>query len=312
MFSLLAALTLYIAFKPVQPALSAGDYLPRPSRQAHLVLSAKKDMTRPPDIKDPGRLGIETAAKAVAVIDWETGAVLFEKNAGQPLPIASLTKLMTALVVLDGRPDWRRTVIMTEDDQQIGDLPMLLPGEEFAVGDLFNLSLIASSNDAAVALARSTGLSRDEFLGRMNALAGEMGMERAEFHDVTGLDPRNVAAARDVALLVRKALSVEEIRKTVRLQSYEYAPINGPKRRARSTDQLLDSFLSRPPFDFLGGKTGYIDEAGYCFGAAAQNGDGDRVVAVVLGAANKDERFREVKKLIYWAFDAFAWPGRGE
>jgi len=312
MFSLLAALTLYIAFAPVQPALSVGDYLPQTARRAFLPLAGNKDPVLAPAKKDPGRVGIETAAKAVALIDWRTGASLYEKNSATPLPIASLTKLMTALVVLSEDPEWTRSVTMTEDDQQIGDIPLLLPGEEFSVSDLFHLSLIASSNDATAALARSTGFPRQGFLDKMNSLAGELGMTQASFFDVTGLDPRNSASARDIALLVRKALSVDIIRRTVALQAYEYAPKGGAKRRVRSTDQLLDSFLNRPPYEFLGGKTGYIDEAGYCFGAAAQNTDGDRVVAVVLGAASKDERFREVKKLIYWAFDSYTWPVHDE
>jgi len=311
MFSLLAALTLYIAFAPVQPALSVGDYLPRQLPRAHLTLAAKRDTVPPPVRKDPDRLGIETAAKAVSVIDWRSGSVLYEKNAGQPLPIASLTKLMTALTVLDGQPDFGRTVAFSADDQQAGDIPLLIPGESFTVADLFNLSLIASSNDATAALARSTGLTRAEFLAKMNSMAREIGMSQAEFYDVTGLDERNRASARDVALLVRKALSVDLIRETVSRQAYDFAPLGGSRRHVRSTDQLLESFLSRPPYSFLGGKTGYIDEAGYCFGAAAQNAAGDRVVAVVLGAASKEERFREVKKLIYWAFDAYAWPDRG-
>jgi D-alanyl-D-alanine carboxypeptidase (penicillin-binding protein 5/6) len=135
-------------------------------------------------------------------------------------------------------------------------------------------------------------------------------MAGATFVEATGLDPQNMATAHGVALLVRKALNSEEIKRVVAKRSYDFTAPNGDRRHVDSTDQLLDSFLSRPPYAFLGGKTGYLDEAGYCFGAAAENPDGDRVVAVVLGADNKDDRFREVKRLIYWTFDVYEWPTR--
>jgi D-alanyl-D-alanine carboxypeptidase len=84
--------------------------------------------------------------------------------------------------------------------------------------------------------------------------------------------------------------------------------VSGLPHSARSTDELLGSFLDREPYKLLGGKTGFIQEAGYCFGAAAENADGDRVIAVVLGADSKELRFQEVKSLIYWSFDAYEWP----
>jgi len=312
MFALIAALTLYMALAPVQPALSVGDYRPHFSRQVHLTLAADRPDTirQVPIKKDANRLGIETSAKAAIIIDWQTAQPLLEENADTPQPIASLTKLVTALVVLERGPEWGKMLTMLPADQQIGDIPLLLPGEAFTIEDLFNLSLIASSNDAAAALARSTGLPADKFVEEMNAMAAAIGMDGASFVEPTGLDPLNLATARDVALLVRKALSAPDIKKTVAKRSYDFTAPNGDRRHVDSTDQLLDSFLSRAPYVFLGGKTGYLDEAGYCFGAAAENAGGDKVVAVVLGAENKDDRFREVKRLIYWAFDAYEWPAR--
>jgi D-alanyl-D-alanine carboxypeptidase len=144
----------------------------------------------------------------------------------------------------------------------------------------------------------------------MNETAAAIGMTGAAFTEPTGLDADNVATARDVAVLVRKALERKEIREAATRREYRFTAQTGLSHAVRSTDELLGSFLDKAPYRFLGGKTGYIEEAGYCFGAAAENGDGNGVVAVVLGAPTKELRFKEVKSLIYWAFDAYAWPSR--
>jgi D-alanyl-D-alanine carboxypeptidase len=309
MFSFLVALTLYAAFQPVRSSVPVEAYLPRtegPPKAAQVRAATG------PVKKDPGRLGIATTARAAAVVDWETGTTLFEKNADAPMPIASITKLMTALVVLSTVPDWDKDVLVLGSDHRPGGIPYVAPGERIAVRDLFNLSLIASANNATVALARSTGLTPEEFVARMNVMASAIGMRNARFADPTGLDPGNVASARDVAALIKKSLSSPEIRDALRMPTYAFTARTGRYHAVRSTDYLLWSFLNRPPYAFLGGKTGFIDEAGYCFGAAAQNGDG-KAVAVVLGAPTKGDRFREVKGLLYWAFDAYEWPkGSGE
>jgi D-alanyl-D-alanine carboxypeptidase len=133
-------------------------------------------------------------------------------------------------------------------------------------------------------------------------------MTNSNFVEPSGLDPENRASARDVAALIRAALSSPTINAIVSTREYSFVAKDGRPHVVRSTDELLGSFLTRPPYEFLGGKTGYLDEAGYCFGAAARDGRGNRLIAVVLGAPSKDQRFAEVKSLMYWAFDAFEWP----
>jgi D-alanyl-D-alanine carboxypeptidase len=310
MFSLLVALTMYLVLQPAMPALSVDDYLPQRLRRSTLPLAAAAPKKVPvaPVKKDPRRLGVDIKAKAAVVVDWRSGASLFEKNADEPLPIASITKLMTALVALGDKPDLGRTVDILGSDERPGGIPYLVPGEQVTVGDLLHLSLIPSANGAAVALARSTGRSAEEFVTKMNETAAGLGMTGTTFVDPTGLESGNTATARDVATLVRHALSIEKIREIASMRQYEFTALTGRHHSIRSTDELLGSFLSKPPYAFLGGKTGYLEEAGYCFGAAASNEGGDRVVAVVLGAETKEDRFREVKSLLYWAFDAYDWP----
>lgn len=309
MFSFLIALTLYVALAPVRPALSVADYLSPPVTSSRLELSKPREVPPPrlPQIVDASRLGVETTARAAALMDWRSGQMLFAKNADQPLPIASMTKLMTALVALDSGRPFDATVEMAASDMRPGDINQALVGERLTFGDLFNLSLVASSNDATAALARATGWSEEDFVRRMNEKAAEIGLKSTSFVEPTGLDGRNVASAADAAQLVRQALNDARVRAAVTLPDYVFAPVGGHERRARNTDLLLGGFFSRPPYSFLGGKTGFIEESGYCFGAAAANGDGDKVIAVVLGAATRDDRFQEVKALLWWAFDAWRW-----
>ena len=312
MFSLLVALTMYMTFSPATPGLSMSEF--RPPRRATLplaALAARPSFPAAPVKKDPNRLGVETSAKAVVVADWKTGMALYEKNADTPQPLASITKLMTAMVVLDRDPDWDAVMDVRAGDERPGGVPYLIPGEHVTVEDLFNMSLVPSANGATVALARSTGYSVAEFVAKMNETAAAIGMIGATFTEPTGLDSGNVATARDVAILVRKALERKEISDVVTKPEYRFTAKTGMNHAARSTDELLGSFLDKAPYRFLGGKTGFIEEAGYCFGAAAENANGDGVIAVVLGAPTKELRFREVKSLIYWAFDAYAWPSRG-
>ncbi|HTM68247.1 MAG TPA: serine hydrolase [Candidatus Binatia bacterium] len=309
MFSLLLALTMYLTFTPAKPGLSVAEYVPPRRSTLPLAAAVTKPVVPVPVKKDPSRLGLETQSRSVMVADWKTGAELFEKNADAPQSLASITKLMTALVVLDQGPDWNAVVEVKPGDERPGGVPYLIPGEKVTVENLFNLSLVPSANGATVALARSTGLTSEEFVAKMNEKASQLGMTGAKFVEPTGLEADDVATARDVAILVRTALSRDEIRRTVTKSAYRFTAKTGLPHAVRSTDELLGGFLERDPYHFLGGKTGYTEEAGYCFGAAAENGDGDGVVAVVLGAPTKEARFKEVKSLMYWAFDAYAWPG---
>lgn len=310
MFSFLVALTLYMSFAPERPAATLSQYLPR--TRAFLPLSAaaadQPAATFAPRKKDSLRLGVETASRSAFVMDWRTGTPLLEKDADMPRPIASITKLMTALVVLDEGVGMDRVVEVLPSDARPGGIPYVIPGERIRVRDLFNVSLIASGNGATVALARSTGLSMEEFAARMNAMAFAIGMRNSFFVEPTGLDPSNVASARDVALLLKAALEKGDIKDAVLRKDYEFTAETGLDHKIRSTDELLDSRLSQPPYGLLGGKTGFLYEAGYCFAAAARNASGDKVVAVALGAPDRESRFRDVKDLIYWAFDAYGWP----
>ncbi len=262
----------------------------------------------PPEKKEGSvSLGIETTARAALVLDEGTGAILFEKNSDEKLSLASLTKLMTILVFLEKEIDWDKTIKLTKEDNREGGIFYARPPEEVTVKDLFNMTLVGSVNNAAVALARSTGESQEEFIAEMNAKAESFNMPSATFVDQTGLGVENQGTARDVAKLLARALGEEKIREAVVQKKYVFSPEKSQKvYYVKSTDELLWSFLNEEPYKLIGGKTGYIEEAGYNLAIEVQR-SGHKIIVVVLGSDTAEDRFKEVKGLVDWTFENYQW-----
>jgi D-alanyl-D-alanine carboxypeptidase len=248
-------------------------------------------------------LGILTTAKGHIVIDAQTGKILLEKKANEKLPLASITKLMTVLVFLDTNPDWEKEVVITKDDARIGSWLDVWPGESLKIKDLFYSALIGSNNNAIAALVRSTGLSEEEFVGRMNTKAGELGLANASFSDPTGLEAENVASAGDIAELLDRALKNEKIKEALESDAYEFRTINTKSfHRIKNTDKLLGSYLK-----VVGGKTGYTVEAGFNLAIEVAGDKGQEIIVVVLGSRSSEDRFQEAKGLAAWAFENYFW-----
>ena len=266
------------------------------------------DRPAPPFKIDPNALGVVVTADSALVIDGATGRVLFEKQADTPRSIASITKLMTALVFLEHNPGWQTTVTITAADATNGGVSLLSVGQEVSVRDLFYAMLVRSVNSAASALARSTGLSEGEFTAAMNAKAASLGMASAVFIEPTGLHARNQASAVDVAKLVSAALAETAITNATTLPSFRLTTVNGDQQLLESTDQLLGSFLNTNGYQIIGGKTGHIDNAGYSFTVVVADRDGHQIISVVLGSASLDDRFTDTKALVNWAFSHYRWP----
>jgi D-alanyl-D-alanine carboxypeptidase len=169
------------------------------------------------------------------------------------------------------------------------------------------MMLVGSVNNAAMALARSTGLTNEAFIAKMNVKAGELGLKNTIFSDPTGLLPENQSTARDVAKLLAKAMESEEIKKAVVQKRYIFSPVGSRKTYyVKSTNELLWSFINEAPYTFIGGKTGYIEESGYNLAVEVERG-GHRVVIVVLGSASAEDRFKEIKGLADWTFENYQW-----
>jgi D-alanyl-D-alanine carboxypeptidase len=172
------------------------------------------------------------------------------------------------------------------------------------VKDLFNAMLVASSNNSAVALARSTGFSQEEFASLMNNKALELGMNDSSFVEPTGLDPQNVSTAADIIKLAEAALDRPEITDATSQSEYTFSVLNTDRTYTlENTDRLLNSYL-----DIKSGKTGYLDEAGYCLVSNVRGSGGQEVLVAVLGSESEESRFQEVKALAQWSYDNYIWP----
>jgi D-alanyl-D-alanine endopeptidase (penicillin-binding protein 7) len=224
-------------------------------------------------------------------MDATTGEVIFQKNADKSVPIASLTKLMTALVFVEQRPDLLQRATVTRADLSGGGKTQLSVGEQVVLGDLLHMSLMCSDNVAARILARSSNLSEEDFLAAMNHKALELGLTHTRFVESTGLSVRNVSTAADVARLVKASLSHPRIHNICTKKSYDFRT----GRRAHyvpNTNKLLYS-----SYEVKGGKTGFISAAGYCF-ATWISASGRELIAVVLDAPTAATRFADVRRIV--------------
>ncbi|MCP4582177.1 MAG: D-alanyl-D-alanine carboxypeptidase [candidate division Zixibacteria bacterium] len=213
------------------------------------------------------------------------------------MPIASLTKLATALVFFETKPDLSGTVTIIESDFPGVSRSKLYPGETIELSDCLHLSLMCSDNAAMMALARSTGLGNREFIGRMNDLAGKLGMDQTHFTDPTGLDAGNLSTAADYIKLLRRAYLNETISTISAKKTYQFAALNrNITHTLYNTNRLLYS-----RWDVRGGKTGYISQAGYCLALDMYDNTGRRINAVVLGSPSNQFRYRDADRLIAYA-----------
>lgn len=248
-------------------------------------------------------------AEAAIVVDAKTGEILYEKNGEKELPIASITKLMTAKVVLDLEPDWNKVMEYSKYDDDVTDYAgkwemsylYVDPGETLTINDLFYSALVGSANNATYALYRSTGLIRSHFVEVMNRKAKELGMANSHFSEPSGLDPKNTSTVRDLAKLGRKAFGSLKVLQATTSKKYSFSTINTNEAHTISNKNKL---LSRDLY-ILGTKTGYLYEAGKCIMAKAKNDFGDEVIIVTLGnfSENRDDYFDEAEQLINWGLD---------
>ena len=238
-------------------------------------------------------------ARSAIVVDPATGQILYEKNAESTMPIASITKLMTDLVFLEGKPDLDRMVEVTREDLAGAGHTRLRNREQLALRDLLHMSLMCSDNAATRVLVRTSSLQPEDFLARMNQKALELGLTHTRYVEFTGLDERNVSTASDVARLLRVAADHPTIHGISITRSYEFSSARPygsrsiPRRHmVANTNRLLYG-----RYEVLGGKTGFIQESGYCLATWLRAG-GREMIAVVLGAPTNATRFADVMRLV--------------
>lgn len=249
---------------------------------------------------------VEISAARSTVLVPSENVYLFRQRAEETQPMASITKLMTAVVFLENNPGWEKTYRITPEDQLAGGRLNLFSGDELKIKDLLYTSLVASDNGATIALVHASGLSEEEFVVKMNAKARQIGLRQTRFADPTGLDDQNVSTARDVARLAEVAFSFPDIREAIQLREYRFSTVGGKEKLIESTDYLLFDEADNP-FQVLGGKTGYTNRAGYCFVGLFEDAGGREIISVVLNSSGKNERFKESKALVNWVFANYSW-----
>lgn len=261
----------------------------------------------PPKKRRPQSLGIQTSSRAVFVADVATGSVLYAKKPHEVLPIASLTKLMTAMVFLDTKPNLDEILTFREEDFNGEGKAVFLVGETMTQREALEALLIGSVNAAGNALAR-VSLGREVFVDRMNAKAKELKLTSPVFVEPTGIDARNRAHAADVAAMLSLALAYPEIHSATAGNSVTIKGGSGKEYLLKSTNLLLTSYLNQNPYQIVGAKTGSLPQAGFCMAQVTSNGDGNKIVVVILANNNHFSRFQDLKAITAWAFDTYEWP----
>jgi len=239
---------------------------------------------------------------ASAAISTKTGKLIAGKNQNIVLPLASLTKLMTALVLIDLKINLTKKVTITKAEVDYttpyiaqGDITSkidLVAGDKVTKDNLWHAMLIASSNEAAAALVDNSGISRKEFVKRMNSKAKALGLTHTKFTEPSGIDPRNISTAKEMAIIARKAFQTLAIRKIGIMPSYSYREINSGRKIYVSNRN--PSLLAMNP---LGMKVGYLTEAKINCATRLVKNNQDRVV-VILHAHSNAARNVEIARVM--------------
>jgi D-alanyl-D-alanine endopeptidase (penicillin-binding protein 7) len=256
---------------------------------------------------DLAAVSVETSAQSVAVFDAASGALLYAEEPDTVRSIGSISKLMTALVFLDTAPDLSSWVTVISDDYAGGGRAYLAYHDPVRLGDVLTASLVGSDNTATEALARLSGLSREEFITRMNLKAQDLGLRSTSFVDPSGLSAANQSTAREVSSILAEAVKREAITSRTQLAAASVVQSSGYSVSIPSTNELLGSSFTEAGFSLLGGKTGFIPQAGYCFtGAFVYRGH--PIFTTVLGADAKDSRFTDAANVTDWVTKVYTWP----
>lgn len=252
-------------------------------------------------------------AKAAIIVDGRSQHVLWQKNPDEPLPIASITKLMTTLVWFDHQPLAGLEHIHTvapEENRPLGkeiDLPL---GTKISAQNLLHGSLIASNNDMMVALAHTTAIPDKQYIEFMNKKARALGMNQTTFADMTGLSSANRATIGDVARLARVAFWNKRVEEPAGQATHFQESADGAIRYQVVTTNHL---LYEKDLEIIAGKTGYIPAAGYNLVVkvrvpeSAGGTQEDYVIVAVLGTASDAARFEQAKRALDWAFQEYQW-----
>ena len=250
-------------------------------------------------------MDMEVNAKSAILIDQNTGAILYKKNENERLPMASMTKIMSLILIMEqieeGNLSYDTKVEISAEASSMGGSQIFLQtGDVYKVSELLKSIAMASANDAVVALAEKTYGSKEEFINKMNEKAKKMGLDNTNFVNVHGLDEENhYSSAYDMALMAKELLKYEEILKYTSVYEEYLQKSDGSKIWLVNTNKLVRFY---PGVDGL--KTGYTQKAGYCLTATAKKNN-LRLISVVMGEDSIEKRSQDTVKLLNYGFNSY-------
>lgn len=282
--------------EPTGTGETQATELPRPENAPEMAPSLSQPLMEMP---------FEASAPSVLLCEAGSGQVVFEKNADEKRPVASVTKLMSLLLVLealeDGRMSLEQGIVVSKNAAGTGGSQALLDaGAEYPVSDLLKSVIVASANDATVALAETLYGSEEAFVRRMNGRAAELGLKDTVYINSTGLTAEGQhTTARDTARLSMLVLEHPVFFEYSGIWMDELVHPSGRKTELVNTNRLIRTYSGAD-----GVKTGSTSQALYCVSASAMR-DGMRLIAVVLGSPTSTERFSTASKMLDYGFDHF-------
>ena len=310
--------TVFLQFMPADASffeyqVGEGDF-----QQAHLTLADSSGFTlgvtdqleslNYPSKVNTDSYGVVTSAESVLVMDESSGMILLAEHPRDARPIGSVTKLMSALVFMDLDPDLTQIVALDPTlDLITGGRVYLAFYDGIELEDVLAASLVGSDNTATESLFRFAGVTKDEFVAKMNEKALELGMENSTFTDPTGIDSTNISTAEDLIKLLQAAEKNELIAQYMQSSSVVVNHVSGRAITIKNTNGVLNSYLNEGEYAVTAGKTGFLPLAGYVLATTIDHA-GEKIHVVVMGSDSKDAREYDVRGLATWAYNTFSWP----
>lgn len=248
---------------------------------------------------------ISVLCRSAILVDFDSGDVLFEQNADEKVEVASIVKLMTTLLTFEeieaGRLSLDEKLTTTENASGMGGSQVFIdPYVDYTIDEMLKSVIVASANDASVALAEKISGTEEAFVKKMNNRAKELGLTNTVYANASGLpEPGQHSTARDVAKLTKIVMSHDLYFNYSTIWMDKLIHPSGRETEVVNTNKLIRYFKGCD-----GGKTGSTDEAGYCLSATAKRGN-MRLIGVVLGAKSTNDRFNETSKLLNYGFANF-------
>ncbi len=246
---------------------------------------------------------LNLSSQSAVVLRESDGKILYDKNATSVSPLASLSKLVAAQVFLDTNPDLNKVVSYSVQDENYNyqyckpwesARLTVKEGDTLTIGDLLYSALVGSANNAVESLVRVSGLSRSEFIKKMNDKVKSWGANNTHFVEPTGLSPDNVSSPLDYAIITRELFKNSLLQKISTTARYSFSTIN---TKVRHNLNNTNNLLLNNNYKIIGSKTGYLDEAGYCLMTRVDSAAG-RLIVVNFGAKSKSDNFMDNELLI--------------